>query len=167
MAHESLVNRDWQSIVDRLGGATELGASAKETKAFLRPREIKSAVDLLRMILAYCLGEGGLRSTAAWAASIGLVDISNEALSPAPMRGLACTACRPCFDGRSAESGKGPADPHYRWHHCSKTRKRGQDEQQAVAYPRRFRSADRTLWPFGIDGRERRRNARSDTRRKG
>jgi hypothetical protein len=80
MANESLVNRDWQSIVDRLGGARELGASAKETKAFLRPREIKSAVDLLRMILAYCLGEGGLRSTAAWAASIGLVDISNEAL---------------------------------------------------------------------------------------
>ena len=80
MTHESLVNRDWQSLVDRLGGAVELGVSAKETKAFVRPREIKTAVDLLRMILAYCLGEGGLRSTAAWAASIGLVDISNEAL---------------------------------------------------------------------------------------
>jgi Transposase DDE domain len=32
------------------------------------------------MILAYCLGEQGLRSTATWAASIGLVDISNVAL---------------------------------------------------------------------------------------
>ncbi len=80
MTNESLLNRDWQSIVDRLGGAAELGASAKSTKAFVRPREIKSAVDLLRFVLAYCLGEGGLRSTAAWAASIGLVDISNEAL---------------------------------------------------------------------------------------
>jgi hypothetical protein len=80
MAHESLVNRDWQSIVGRLGGATELGASAKETKAFVRPRAIKSAVDLLRMILAYCLGESGLRSTTAWATSVGLVDISNVAL---------------------------------------------------------------------------------------
>src|SRR5207248_6297384 len=35
---------------------------------------------LLRMVLAYCLGKGGLRLTAAWAASIGLVDISNVAL---------------------------------------------------------------------------------------
>lgn len=80
MTNESLVNRDWQNVVDRLGGAAELGVSAKEMKAFVRPRELKTAVDLLRMILAYCLGEGGLRSTAAWAASVGLVDISNEAL---------------------------------------------------------------------------------------
>jgi len=80
MTHESLSSRDWQTVVDRLGGATALAASARETKAFLRPREIRSAVDLLRMILAYCLGEGGLRSTAAWATSIGLVDISNVAL---------------------------------------------------------------------------------------
>jgi len=37
-------------------------------------------VDLLRLILAYCLGDRGLRLTAAWAASVGLVDISNVAL---------------------------------------------------------------------------------------
>jgi hypothetical protein len=80
MTHESLFNRDWQSIVARLGGAKMLDTSARETKAFLRPREIKSAVDLLRMILAYCLGERGLRLTAAWATSVGLVDISNVAL---------------------------------------------------------------------------------------
>jgi hypothetical protein len=46
----------------------------------LRPREITNAVDLLRVILAYCLGERGLRSTAAWATSVGLVDISSVAL---------------------------------------------------------------------------------------
>jgi hypothetical protein len=46
----------------------------------LRPREITNAVDLLRLILAYCLGERGLRSTAAWAVSVGLADISNVAL---------------------------------------------------------------------------------------
>lgn len=57
-----------------------LASSARETKAFLRPRVIESPIALLQMILAYCLGEGGLRSTAAWAASIGLVDISNVAL---------------------------------------------------------------------------------------
>lgn len=80
MTHESLVNRDWQSVVRRLGGATAIEASARETKAFLRARVVGNAVDLLRMILAYCLGERGLRSTAAWAASIGLVDISNVSL---------------------------------------------------------------------------------------
>jgi Transposase DDE domain len=80
MTHESLVNDDWDSIVARLGGAQMLKNSARETKAFLRARVVDSAVDLLRMILAYCLGDRGLRSTAAWATSIGLVDISNVAL---------------------------------------------------------------------------------------
>jgi hypothetical protein len=80
MTPESLVSQDWHGVVARLGGRKTLETSARETKAFLRPREIKNAVDLLRLVLAYCLGERGLRSTAAWAASIGLVDISNVAL---------------------------------------------------------------------------------------
>jgi hypothetical protein len=74
------VNEDWSSIVARLGGADALNATARETKAFLRPRQITNAVDLLRLILAYCLGERGLRLTAAWATSMGLVNISNVAL---------------------------------------------------------------------------------------
>jgi len=73
-------SHDWQEIVSRLGGAEAVAASARETKAFLRPRVIGNPVDLLRVILAYCLGAGGLRSTAAWAASVGLVDISKVAL---------------------------------------------------------------------------------------
>ena len=80
MGHESLVNEDWANVVVRLGGAETLGVTARETKAFVRPREISNAVDLLRLILAYCLGERGLRSTAAWATSMGLVDISSVAL---------------------------------------------------------------------------------------
>ncbi len=80
MNHESLVNRDWRDIVARLGGAAALEASARETKAFLRARVFASAVDLLRMILAYCLSDRGLRSTAAWATATGLVDVSNVAL---------------------------------------------------------------------------------------
>jgi hypothetical protein len=74
------VTRDWESVVVRLGGAATLQASARETRAFLRPRVIENAVDLLRMVLAYCLGERGLRSTAAWASAVGLVDVSNVAL---------------------------------------------------------------------------------------
>src|SRR3989440_7628530 len=80
MRHESLVNEDWANVVAQLGGAETLNVTARETKAFLRPREITNAVDLLRLILAYCLGERGLRSTAAWAVSVGLVDISSVAL---------------------------------------------------------------------------------------
>lgn len=80
MTDESLVNRDWREIVERLGGAAALEASARETKAFLRARVFETAIDLLRMILAYCLGDRGLRSTTAWATSIGLVDVSNVAL---------------------------------------------------------------------------------------
>jgi hypothetical protein len=74
------VNEDWTHVVARLGGAEALDATARETKAFLRPRAITNAVDLLRLILAYCLSERGLRLTAAWASSVGLVDISNVAL---------------------------------------------------------------------------------------
>jgi IS4 transposase len=80
MTHESLLNRDWQHVVRSLGGAAALKASAKETKAFLRARIVENAVDLLRIVLAYCLGEKGLRVTAAWAASIGLADISDVAV---------------------------------------------------------------------------------------
>jgi hypothetical protein len=80
MTHESLVNQDWNGVVARLGGAAMLNVTARERKAFLRPREITNAVDLLRLILAYCLGERGLRLTAAWATSVGLVDISSVAL---------------------------------------------------------------------------------------
>jgi hypothetical protein len=60
--------------------AASLEASARDTGAFLRARVIESAVDLLRMILAYCLGGSGLRCTAAWANAVGLADISNVAL---------------------------------------------------------------------------------------
>ena len=80
MTPESLMTQDWKSVVAWLGGAETLEASARETKAFLRPRVIASAVDLLRMILAYCLSHRGLRSTATWATSIGFVDISNVGL---------------------------------------------------------------------------------------
>ena len=80
MTHESLLNRDWDQIVQWLGGAPALERSARETRAFRQAREIKSAVDLLRLILCYCLGDQGLRLTTSWAASMGLVNISAPAL---------------------------------------------------------------------------------------
>jgi hypothetical protein len=69
-----------ERIVSRLGGAAALASAARICKGFLRPRGIRDAVDLLRFTLAYCLGERGLRATAAWAAASGLADISNPAI---------------------------------------------------------------------------------------
>lgn len=80
MTYRSLLNEDWPAIVERLGGAAALEESARNAKAFLRARTFENAIDMLRMILAYCLGGGGLRSTVAWAASIGLADVANTAL---------------------------------------------------------------------------------------
>jgi hypothetical protein len=80
MQTDSLLNKDWSSVVTRLGGSASLTDTARATKAFLRPREIRCAADLLRLVLAYCLGERGLRATAAWAAAVELTDVSNPAI---------------------------------------------------------------------------------------
>ena len=68
MTRASLLDEDWPDIVERLGGTAALKESARKTGAFLRGREFEDAIAMLRMILGYCLGGGGLRSTAAWAA---------------------------------------------------------------------------------------------------
>jgi len=80
MKPDSLLNEDWSMVVTRLGGAASLDQTARAAKAFVRPREIRSAADLLRLVLAYCLGERGLRATAAWAAAVALTDVSNPAI---------------------------------------------------------------------------------------
>ena len=80
MKTDSLLNEDWSRVVTRLGGADSLDRTARATNAFRRPREIRCAVDLLRLVLAYCLGERGLRATAAWAAAMALTDVSNPAV---------------------------------------------------------------------------------------
>ena len=80
MAHAELTGSDWGGTVERLGGASSLEGEARATGAFLRPREIKCGVDMLRLVLAYCLGLMGLRLTAAWAEAVGLASLSNVAL---------------------------------------------------------------------------------------
>lgn len=80
MPPDSLLNQDWNQTLERLGGAAALTAGARQTKAFAWGRKIPSPAVLLRLVLAYCLGEWGLRSTTAWATAIGLADISNVAL---------------------------------------------------------------------------------------
>ena len=72
--------KDFSSILAWLGGADRLEAEARETGAYQRAREVKCAVDMLRIVLAYCLGPDGLRLTAAWAEAMGLASISNVAV---------------------------------------------------------------------------------------
>jgi hypothetical protein len=80
MTAETLLNELWLGALTRLGGPAAIEACARQTGAFLRPRAVKTACDLLRLVLAYCLGGMGLRSTSAWAASVRLADLSNVAL---------------------------------------------------------------------------------------
>ena len=65
----------WQDMVERLGGAEALAASARLHGAFQRSRKIKSAEDLLRLVLAYGPGGRSLRLTAAEAAGCEIADI--------------------------------------------------------------------------------------------
>jgi hypothetical protein len=66
--------------VGRLGGAELISSIALETRAFVRARGIRSAIDLLRLMLSYCLGHVGLRGTAAWAEAMGVASVSDVAL---------------------------------------------------------------------------------------
>ncbi|MEI9987158.1 MAG: IS4 family transposase [Aliidongia sp.] len=70
----------WADIVGRLGGVEALDASARCYGAFQRARNIKSAVDLLQLVLAYGPGGRSLRMTAAEALLHGIADVSDVAL---------------------------------------------------------------------------------------
>jgi hypothetical protein len=71
---------DFDELVLRLGGAAALSASARAHGAFTRAREVKTAIDLLRLVLTYGPGGLSLRSAAALAAEGGLCDLSDVAL---------------------------------------------------------------------------------------
>ena len=48
MASKTHTDMDFATTVKQLGGAERLEAEARETRAFLQPREVKAAVDLAR-----------------------------------------------------------------------------------------------------------------------
>jgi len=71
---------DWTSIVERLGDRLDLEASCRTWGAIRRARAITSGAQLLRLILAYVLGNLSFRGTAAWAETAGQVSMSDVAL---------------------------------------------------------------------------------------
>lgn len=80
MEPAQLDSKEWRRIVSRLGGEARLELTAREHRALVRVREIKSAADLLRLALAYGPGGYSLRPLAALAAAQGVADISDVAL---------------------------------------------------------------------------------------
>ena len=80
MEHAQLDSTEWLEIEARLGGAAALAASAREHEAFIRPRGVKSASDLLRLAFMYGPGGHSLRTLATTAAAGGLADVSDVAL---------------------------------------------------------------------------------------
>jgi len=107
MNRESLSNADWLRIVDRFGGAELLEEEAREFGAFQKARKIKSAVDQLRLVLAYCWSRYGLRLAVAWAEAIGLASLSNVALLKRLRHSvdwLECLVCR-LIGGGAHEAG--------------------------------------------------------------
>jgi hypothetical protein len=80
MDHIQLDLNEWSQIVLRLGGEEALTLSAREHGAFIRPRGVKSAADLLRLALLYGPGGHSLRSVAALAAAAGVAEVSDVAV---------------------------------------------------------------------------------------
>jgi IS4 transposase len=71
---------DLSPVIERMGGAMALASSARKHRAFLRPRGIKSAVDLLRLAFMYGPGGYSLRALAAMAAADDVADVSDVAV---------------------------------------------------------------------------------------
>ncbi|MEW6422729.1 MAG: transposase [Deinococcota bacterium] len=70
----------WEQALARLPSSIDLEESARSAKALLRRREVKSAVDLLRLVLAYTVCDWSLRLVGAWYALIGLGSLSDVAV---------------------------------------------------------------------------------------
>jgi Transposase DDE domain len=70
----------WEGVLGRLERHADLEASAREQGALVRKRVIRTAAQLLRLVLAYVLSGLSLRSTAAWAETAGQASLSDVAL---------------------------------------------------------------------------------------
>lgn len=67
-------------LLSFLGGRAHVERLARETGAFMRPREVQSASDLLRLVLMWSAGGQSYWDVAALAADAGLADVSDVAL---------------------------------------------------------------------------------------
>jgi hypothetical protein len=71
---------DWPQLQARLPAGFDLDKTARARRAFTRAREVKDAVALLRLALAYGACGMSLRETCAWAEAAGLASLANPSL---------------------------------------------------------------------------------------
>jgi Transposase DDE domain len=69
----------WSSALARISELVPLEETARQFKAFLRARGVKSTADLLRLALMYA-GGSSLRGSSAWAQASAIADLSGPAL---------------------------------------------------------------------------------------
>lgn len=74
----SLIQSDWEMMSERI--AVDINALARETKVQQRKREVRSPLDLLRLVLAYSICDWSLRLVGAWATVVGLASLSDVAV---------------------------------------------------------------------------------------
>ena len=68
------------AFLERWPDGIDLEALARQTKAFQRPRGVRSGTDLLRLALAWACGGHSMRHVAAWAGEHGIATLTDEAL---------------------------------------------------------------------------------------
>lgn len=80
MPQASLRLEDWPSVVRHIGTVMDIAGSAREHRAFLRKRGVRSAEDLLHLALLYGPGRLSLRSAASFATEAGIADLCDVSL---------------------------------------------------------------------------------------
>ena len=70
----------WSDVVGAISSVADLEATARSTKAFVRPRAVRSAADLLRLALMYAADGYSLRGVSAEAAMLDIAQISDVAV---------------------------------------------------------------------------------------
>lgn len=78
---EEVRNRDeWEHVIALITREIDVEASARQAKALRRRREIKSGMDLLRVVFAYAVCDWSLRMVGIWCGVIGLGNLSDVAI---------------------------------------------------------------------------------------
>lgn len=77
MTHSLLAHdTSWAETLSAIASVVDVEATARQFKAFQRPRRVRSSADLLRLVLAYGAGLS-LRQGSAWAGSAAIAELSN------------------------------------------------------------------------------------------
>jgi hypothetical protein len=80
MQQASLSMISWPAIVEAVSAVVDLPATARATEAFVRPRKVRSAADLLRLALMYGTGKLSLRGVATEATALDVASLSDVAV---------------------------------------------------------------------------------------